>query len=177
MRGSNSHLRRHSRLGLLALLLLAGCVPQAARPTPTITPSSTPSPTATPQDTLPGQRPGVLIQSPREGDKVTSPVVVQGLVRTFECHVVVVVLDQRGGELPLLDEQGKRLLNEQGNEIRQSSTTGRCQDVGIAGSFSITLAFEPPSTPQPGAIEARDYSAKDGHLEVSHRVSVTLMPK
>ncbi len=84
----------------------------------------------------------ISVRIPQPNTVVTSPLVVEGMERTFEQNVVL------------------RLLDGKGNEVVKTSTTGTAPDAGIHGSYRAELKFENPGT-KTGTLEVFQGSAKD----------------
>jgi hypothetical protein len=103
-------------------------------------PGVTPSPTdLEPTD---GADPAIVVETPRPGDEVFSPVTIAGTADVFEATVSIRILDEDGGELAA------------------TFTTATCGS-GCRGRYSTELFFFVDQT-QNGAIEVFEASAEDG---------------
>jgi hypothetical protein len=101
------------------------------------------------------QQPAVLVESPRWGEDVRSPLRVTGSANVFEAVFFVELRDSRG-----------RVLVEQ----RVMATSGS----GTRGTFDVTL--RPSITdPGPGTLRTFVYSAKDGSRDDITSIPVTLV--
>lgn len=85
----------------------------------------------------------ISVRIPQPNTIVTSPLIVEGMERTFEQNVVL------------------RLRDGKGNEIVKISTTGTAPDLGIHGSYRAELQFEKPKT-KTGTLEVFQGSLEDG---------------
>lgn len=85
----------------------------------------------------------ISVRVPHSGQKVESPLIVEGLERTFEQNVVV------------------RLKDAGDRELAKVATTGTAPDLGIHGLYRAELIFEKPKTLE-GALEVFQNSPKDG---------------
>ncbi len=87
----------------------------------------------------------ISVRSPQPNGLVASPLIVEGMERTFEQNVVL------------------RLRDGNGNELVKLSTTGTAPDVGIHGLYRAELIFEQSKTKtKTGTLEVFQSSAKDG---------------
>lgn len=84
----------------------------------------------------------IIIESHTENDTIVSPVTVSGKARTFENTVNV------------------RIKDASGKELAESFTTAT-GEMGQHSDFSAVIEFD-KGTAKTGAIEAFQYSAKDG---------------
>ena len=100
--------------------------------------------------------PPILVTSPTMGEKVTSPVTVEGTADVFEATVQM------------------RLLDAEGNRLDRAFTTATC-GTGCRGDFSHDLTFEVDSE-QHGVIEVWWASAEDGSRQDLIKIAVTLSP-
>ncbi|OGL66081.1 hypothetical protein A3B21_00740 [Candidatus Uhrbacteria bacterium RIFCSPLOWO2_01_FULL_47_24] len=85
----------------------------------------------------------ISVRAPQPNDLITSPLVVEGMERTFEQNVVI------------------RLRDGKGNELVKIAVTGTAPDLGIHGPYRAELIFEKPKT-STGTLEVFQGSAKDG---------------
>lgn len=86
----------------------------------------------------------VLVSVPRPGDTITTPLIINGLVRAFENRVQV------------------RLKNKDGIEVRRTSFTAKKGEVGTYIALSVDLTFAQPTVPQDGVLEVFTLAPKDG---------------
>lgn len=129
-----------------ALLLLACDTVEA--PPSTVTPE-TPTPHATPAEAA------IVIESPAEGETVTSPVEVSGTASVFEATLFVAVKDSQG-----------RTLCEVVT-MASEGAPGR-------GDFAVSLGLVPPDEETDAEIVAYTRSPKDGSIRDEVIVPVTL---
>lgn len=85
----------------------------------------------------------VSVRTPRANTAVVSPLIVEGMERTFEQNVVL------------------RLSDGKGVEMVKVAVTGTAPDAGIHGPYRAELKFEKPKT-KTGTLEVFQGSAKDG---------------
>src|SRR3989338_2463032 len=85
----------------------------------------------------------ISVRIPQPNALVKSPLVVEGMERTFEQNVVL------------------RLRDGNGNELVKTFTTGTAPDLGIHGAYRAELIFEKPKT-KSGTLEVFQGSPKDG---------------
>jgi hypothetical protein len=83
--------------------------------------------------------PVIVVESPKRGATVSSPVRVSGTANVFEANVTVVILDAAG------------------NEIARTFTTATC-GTGCRGDFSVSVPFE-VGEEQAGTIVVHDDDA------------------
>jgi spore germination protein GerM len=88
------------------------------------------------------QLPWILVQSPRIGQRVSSPVTISGSANVFEAVVSISVLD------------------EQGRTVASTFTMATC-GTGCRGTYSTDVRYEVETT-QPGTIRVYEVSAMDG---------------
>lgn len=100
--------------------------------------------------------PPILVTEPGMGDRVTSPVQIEGTANVFEATV----------QMRLLDAEGKRL--------DRAFATATC-GTGCRGAFSHELTFDVDEE-QHGVIEVWWASAEDGSRQDVVRIAVTLAP-
>lgn len=100
--------------------------------------------------------PPILVTSPAMGEKVSSPVTVEGTADVYEATVQM------------------RLLDVEGNRLDRAFTTATC-GTGCRGDFSHDLTFE-VDTEQHGVIEVWWASAEDGSRQDVIKIAVTLSP-
>lgn len=87
----------------------------------------------------------ISVRSPQPNGLVASPLIVEGMERTFEQNVVL------------------RLRDGNGIELVKLSTTGTAPDAGIHGLYRAELIFEQSKTKtKTGTLEVFQSSAKDG---------------
>ena len=88
------------------------------------------------------QLPWILVESPRIGQRVSSPVTISGSANVFEAVVSISVLD------------------EQGRTLASTFTMATC-GTGCRGTYSTEVRYEVGTT-QPGTIRVYEVSAMDG---------------
>lgn len=103
-----------------------------------------------------GDLPPILVESPRMGERVSSPVTVAGNANVFEATVQM------------------RILDAQGDRLDRAFTTATC-GTGCRGDFSHDLRFE-VDTEQHGVVEVWWDSPEDGSRKDVVRIAVTLAP-
>lgn len=108
---------------------------------------STPSPpetvAATSGEEVWSESGNISVRTPRPSTVVVSPLVVEGLERTFEQNVVI------------------RLKDGKDNELAKVATTGTAPDVGLHGPYRAELTFAQSKT-RSGTLEVFQNSSKDG---------------
>ena len=131
--------------------------PERLVPTPTQLALS-PTPAAV-EDNPPGPdgQPTLVVVRPQAGQRVRSPLAVEGTAITFEGVVNVA----------LLDGQGRTL---------QEGVTVATRGAPERGSFALSLTFTPPNAEIPGTLEVFIRSARDGSVLHRVRVPVLLTP-
>jgi hypothetical protein len=100
------------------------------------------------------QLPWILVETPRIGDRVSSPVTIGGTADVFEAVVSIEVLDQTG------------------DTIASTFTTATC-GTGCRGTYSMDVQYQVGST-QPGTIRVYEVSAMDGSQQNVVEIPVTL---
>ena len=100
--------------------------------------------------------PPILVTEPQMGERVTSPVTIEGTANVFEATV----------SMRLVDAEGKRLA--------RSFTTATC-GTGCRGTYEHQLTFE-VDREQHGVIEVWQASAEDGSKMDVVKIAVTLVP-
>lgn len=85
----------------------------------------------------------ISVRTPQPNTVVASPLVVEGMERTFEQNAVL------------------RLRDGKGAELTKVAVTGTAPDAGIHGSYRAELQFDKPKT-KTGTLEVFQASAKDG---------------
>jgi hypothetical protein len=118
-------LRTAVAVGLLVMFLAAGCDGSGA---------DEPDPTGP-------ETPPIVIESPRPGDRVTSPIPVRGTANVFEATVSFEVLNDAG-------------------DVVLSTFTTATSGTGTRGTFETELSV--PKLEGPATIVAFEASAKDG---------------
>jgi len=98
----------------------------------------------------------IVVESPRPGTTLSSPVTVTGNANVFEATVSL------------------RIVDSAGNAVVRDFTTATC-GTGCRGDFSARLNFEVTKADQ-GFIEVYEESAKDGSPLFMVRLPVTLRP-
>ncbi len=102
------------------------------------------------------QLPAILVQSPRIGERVSSPVTISGSADVFEAVVSIAILDQRR------------------NTVASSFTMATC-GTGCRGSYTTDVRYH-VGTRQPGTIRVYEVSAKDGSPLHVVEIPVILTP-
>ncbi len=127
--------------------------------TPVVTPAETA--TAQPEVCQPNPDPATpefqVIDQPSEGDTVTSPVTISGLVLAFEATYLIGIFDADGN--PLVETFG----------------TAGPAEAGELAPFSIDVAFD-VDEPTPACIWVYEASARDGSSIHVGQIPVTLSP-
>ena len=129
----------------------------------TTTPEVTPAETATaePEVCQPNPDPVTpefqVIDDPSEGDTVTSPVTISGLVLAFEATYLIGIFDADG------------------NPIVETFGTAGPAEAGQLAPFSIELAFDADEE-TPACIWVYEASARDGNPINVGQIPVTLSP-
>ncbi|MGH2773843.1 MAG: Gmad2 immunoglobulin-like domain-containing protein [Actinomycetota bacterium] len=100
--------------------------------------------------------PFIVVESPKPGEDVTSPVTVNGFANVFEATVNIVIRDKSGDALV------------------ETFTTATC-GTGCWGDFSEGVAFEVGER-QRGRIDVLTYSAEDGSEQSVVSIPVVLLP-
>jgi spore germination protein GerM len=101
------------------------------------------------------QLPWILVESPRIGQRVSSPVTISGSANVFEAVVSISVLD------------------EQGRTLASTFTMATC-GTGCRGTYSTDVRYDVGTT-QPGTIRVYEVSAMDGSQINVVDIPVTLM--
>ena len=118
-------------------------------------PAATTGTTAT-ETAEPANAPAIVVETPKAGDRVTSPVTVSGSADVFEANVLVFIL--AGGE-----------------ELAHTFTTATCGS-GCRGEFSVDVPFEVQAE-RPATILVHDEDAADeGKPPHEVRIPVMLTP-
>lgn len=100
--------------------------------------------------------PLIVVETPKSGQDVTSPITVSGFANVFEANVNIVIRD------------------ENGNVLVETFTTATCGS-GCWGDFSEAVAFEVDER-QRGQIDVLTYSAEDGSEQNVVSIPVILVP-
>lgn len=100
--------------------------------------------------------PFIVVESPKPGDEVTTPVTVSGFANVFEATVNIVIRDKRG------------------DVLEETFTTATC-GTSCWGDFSEAVAFDVDER-QEGRIEVLTYSAEDGSEQNVVSIPVILIP-
>ena len=100
--------------------------------------------------------PAIVVQSPRRGDVVTSPVSISGNANVFEATVSM------------------RIADENGKVLAEDFATATC-GTGCRGTYEKSVAFEVDKR-QPAFVEVYSASAEDGSPMFVIRIPVTLSP-
>ena len=102
------------------------------------------------------QLPAILVEAPRIGQRVSSPVTISGTADVFEAVVSIAILD------------------EHRNVIASSFTMATC-GTGCRGTYSTDVRYD-VGTRQPGTIRVYEVSAKDGSPLHVVEIPVLLTP-
>ncbi|MGH2756060.1 MAG: Gmad2 immunoglobulin-like domain-containing protein [Actinomycetota bacterium] len=102
------------------------------------------------------QVPAIVVEEPRVGEEVTSPLTVSGNANTFEATVEM------------------RLVGPSGKELAHTFTTATC-GTGCRGDYSVEVEFD-VSRPTDAVLEVYESSAEDGSPTHVERIPITLMP-
>lgn len=102
------------------------------------------------------QLPSIVVTEPTMGERVSSPLTVEGTADVFEATVQM------------------RLLDAEGNRLDRAFTTATC-GTGCRGDFSHELTFE-VDREQHGVLEVWWDSPEDGSRKDVVRIAVTLVP-
>jgi spore germination protein GerM len=100
--------------------------------------------------------PAILVETPKAGERVKSPVRVAGTANVFEANVSI------------------RIVDSDGNRLKETFTTATC-GTGCRGDYSEDVSFKVTSETQ-GYIEVYEASAEDGSDTNLVRIPVTLLP-
>ena len=101
--------------------------------------------------------PAIIVEEPRDGDEVSSPVRVRGTANVFEANVTIEILDSRG------------------HRIARTFTTATC-GTGCRGDYSVSLPFEVAREQRGTIVVHDDDAAGTGTPPHSVRIPVTLLP-
>jgi hypothetical protein len=85
----------------------------------------------------------IIVTEPDRGEKVRSPVKVEGRARVFEAALTVRILDQDGKELAI-----RHIMASEGGPA--------------FGTFSARVIYQRPRGMRRGTVQVLSYSAKDG---------------
>ena len=133
-----------------------------ARPTSvaTVARTPTPGPSPTPTEILatPATKLNIVVDSPKEGQRVSSPVRVAGMARVFEASVAIRIRDVLGREIG------------RGHVVASEGAPGW-------GKFAADIPFLGPDKEQVGSIEVFSLSPRDGSEENKIIIRIILVPK
>jgi hypothetical protein len=101
--------------------------------------------------------PVILVTSPTPGERVSSPLTVEGSANVFEANVTVIVLD------------------ENGDEIARTFTTATCGS-GCRGDFSVDVEYDVDHEQAGTILVQDDDAAGTGTPPHQARISVVLTP-
>lgn len=128
---------------------------QEAGPSSAVAGEEAPTPSATTSAT--GQQlPSILITKPTMGERISSPVQIEGTADVFEATVQM------------------RLLDAHGEPLARAFTTATCGS-GCRGDFAHQLEFEIDEEQQ-GVVEGWWESPEDGSRKDVVQIPVTLVP-
>jgi hypothetical protein len=100
--------------------------------------------------------PSVIVDTPTDGDRITSPVTISGRARVFEANVSITIFDANG------------------NELVETFTTA-AEAGPVLAPYSAQVAFT-TTTEQKGCVRVFEASAQDGRPTNVVQVEVTLAP-
>lgn len=100
--------------------------------------------------------PAIVLESPKPGDEISSPVTVSGFANTFEATVVI------------------RITDANGDELTETFTTATCGS-GCWGDFSEEVEFDVTER-HVGRLVLLTYSAEDGSERDVISIPVVLVP-
>lgn len=100
--------------------------------------------------------PAIVLESPKPGEEISSPVTVSGFANVFEANVNI------------------RIVDANGDVLVESFTTATCGS-GCWGDYSEEVAFE-VTEQQEGRVEVLTYSAEDGSERDVISIPVVLVP-
>jgi len=101
--------------------------------------------------------PVIVVESPKRGERVSSPVTVSGNANVFEANVTVVILDAAG------------------NELARTFTTATC-GTGCRGDYSVAVPFEVDEAQAGTILVQDDDAAGTGTPPHQVRIPVVLAP-
>ncbi len=122
--------------GIVILLNNVKISPPAASQSPTVSVV----PTSTPEETVGN----IHVFSPKPGDEIGLPVIIQGEARTFERHFSYRVINAKGTVL-----------------VEGAAMSSGKVDIGQFDPFTVSVNYPDPKTAS-GSIEVFEYSARDG---------------
>lgn len=100
--------------------------------------------------------PAIVVETPKPGDEISSPVTISGFANVFEANVNI------------------RISDANGDILVETFTTATCGS-GCWGDFSEDVEFE-VSEAQEGRVEVLTYSAEDGSERDVISIPVLLIP-
>lgn len=103
-----------------------------------------------------GSRAPIVVDTPQEGEEITSPLVLSGSADVFEANV------------------SYRVVTSTGDVLKRGFTTASCGS-GCRGTFSVTIPFD-VDEPTAATIEVFEESAEDGKPLHQVEIEVTLVP-
>jgi len=148
-------------LGLVGGIVL-GTIVNVRKPVELVI--STPSPPAIEEmgdiasEDLWSESSNISVRTPKPNATVTSPLLIEGLERTFARPNLSADDGNVGGF-----EQNVmvRLRDGKGRELASVATTGDAPELGIYGTYRAELTFEKPTT-NAGTLEVFQHSPQDG---------------
>jgi len=146
----------------VALAFAAGCAgEEAGSEQPALPPAQETTTTVETQATTTAQPPGpeapIVVETPKAGESVSSPLKVAGTANVFEANVTF------------------RLLDEAGDEIARGFTTATC-GTGCRGEFSTQVIFRVDAEQRGTLVLSDDDADGDGKPQHEVRVPVVLVP-
>lgn len=160
---------KRSAVVLALALVLSACsaaerAVEVLSPSPTASIAPSPTPSATVTGTTgssgatgsPTAKPPIVVQTPRAGDEIVSPVTVSGSANVFEATVAIVI------------------LGPDGQQLAATFTTATCGS-GCRGTYTADVAFFVEER-QDAMIQVFEESAEDGTAINVVEVPVVLVP-
>jgi hypothetical protein len=159
-----------ARIGLvLAVALAAACgggeeaperaaAPPTEEATTTVATTTTTETPATTAEQPPAPQPAIVVETPKAGEELSSPVEVAGTADVFEANVTV------------------RLLDKTGDEISRGFTTATC-GTGCRGDFSTQVVFRIRAEQRGTVVVSDDDADGDGKPQHQVRIPVVLVPQ
>ena len=140
---------------VLVALMLAACQPAGERPDAGRVPAGDESPA---ERTSPDSRDKapIVLDSPTEGEELTSPAILSGSANVYEATV------------------SYRIVSADGKVVARGFTTATCGS-GCRGTYSVTVPFEVEERTE-ATIELFEESAENGEPLHKVEVAVALLP-
>lgn len=160
-------MRRGAAAACLCLSLIAAACGRAASPgvaapspSPTNTPAATvtasPSPLPTPKPSpLVSAKGAIVVNEPRSGDEIMTPLIIAGEASVFEANVVF------------------RIVTAGGKVLADGHTTATV-GAPLKGTFKAEVPYDVPLYGESGFVEVFERSPKDGSITEIVRVPVNI---